>query len=147
MNKTLRNMISVGVVLACLGGGGVWALASMDKGITLKPLAKDRRRDLTHMSDAQVLEFAKTSFVMTDRNKDGFIELEEAPKARVTSKKNGEIVNSETGHEVWLARFDQNKDAKVSWDEYYSKVKFLSKQGKKRQGGKEEDCVDCKPIV
>ncbi|MFT4254672.1 MAG: EF-hand domain-containing protein [Caulobacter sp.] len=146
MNKTVRNIIVAGVALACLGGGGVWALTSMDKGVSLKPSAQNTRRDLTHMNDVQLLEFAKTSFLMTDRNKDGVIELDEAPKARVTNKKNGEVVNTETSPELWITRFDEDKDNKVSWDEYYAKVKFLAKKGKQKKDG-EEDCVDCKPIV
>lgn len=144
MNKTTRNIIGVGVVLACLGAGGVWALNS--NGFSLKPQSKQARRDLSMMSDKQLLDFSKTSFVMTDRNRDGFIELAEAPKARITSKKNGATVKTDSGSSVWMERFDQNKDAKVSWDEYYGKVKFLAKSGRQKKPG-DPDCPDCKPIA
>ncbi|PXA82916.1 hypothetical protein DMC25_18985 [Caulobacter sp. D4A] len=145
MNKAVRNLIAAGAVLLCLGGGGVWALTTMDKGVAIKPSAKDTRKNLTKMNETQVLEFAKTSFVMTDRNKDGFIEQSEAPKARVTKKKNGEVVNTDTGPQVWIGRFDKNKDQKVSWEEYLAKVQFLAKNGRKEED--KAECEDCKPIV
>jgi DNA-binding CsgD family transcriptional regulator len=67
----------------------------------------------------QATAFIAQSFAMMDKDKSGYLEADEAPRASV-SVNNGprKDVGAEQGGRMFLARFDTNGDGKVSKDEY-----------------------------
>lgn len=80
--------------------------------------ATPRRIDLKSLSPEALDKFLKESFQRTDKNGDGFIDYSEAPEKRVTKTKNGQTMSETGGKDLWIADYDENKDKKVSWDEY-----------------------------
>jgi DNA-binding CsgD family transcriptional regulator len=67
----------------------------------------------------QATAFLAQSFASMDKDKSGYLEANEAPRASV-SVNNGprKYVGAEQGGRMFLARFDTNGDGKVSKDEY-----------------------------
>lgn len=67
----------------------------------------------------QATAFLAQSFATMDKDKSGYLEANEAPRASV-SMNNGprKEVGAEQGGRMFLARFDSNGDGKVSKDEY-----------------------------
>lgn len=67
----------------------------------------------------QATAYLAQSFATMDKDKSGYLEANEAPRASV-SVNNGprKDVGAEQGGRMFLARFDTNGDGKVSKDEY-----------------------------
>lgn len=69
--------------------------------------------------DREVLECQlRNSFILTDSNRDGFVDAGEAPMAtagRTLAK--GERVETEASTSLWIQRVDRNDDGRVEWQE------------------------------
>ncbi|MFT4254669.1 MAG: EF-hand domain-containing protein [Caulobacter sp.] len=90
--------------------------------------ATARRIDLKSMSPEALEAFLKESFKRADRNGDGFIDAQEAPEKRITRTKNGQTASEASGKDLWIADYDQNKDKKVSWEEFRDFTTSLAKR-------------------
>jgi len=67
----------------------------------------------------QATAFIAASFVTMDRDKSGYLEASEAPRASVSVNHGPrKDIGAEQGGRMFLARFDTNGDGKVSRDEY-----------------------------
>lgn len=92
------------------------------------PPAQNRTVDIKSMTPEALEAFVKQTFVRADRNADGFIDASEAPQKRVTETRNGQTTSDMSGKDLWIADYDQNKDGKVSWDEYRTFTLSLMKR-------------------
>ncbi len=119
MSKFFASIVAVILALA-----PVAALAQTEGGAPPTP----RHIDLKSMTPEALDAFLKASFKRTDRNGDGFVDAEEAPEKRVTKTKNGQTTSEFAGKDLWIADYDQNKDKKVSWEEYRAFTTSLVKR-------------------
>lgn len=103
------------LILAALLVAAPLAAFAQTEGV---PPAQNRHIDLKSMTPEQLDAFLKQSFTHADRNADGFIDITEAPEKRMTTTKNGRATSEVAGKDLWIADYDQNKDKKVSWEEY-----------------------------
>ena len=74
----------------------------------------------------------RSSFDMTDRNGDGFIDLNEAPIAeRGQQDSNGVRVPAEASNALWIRLMDANGDNRVDWSEMraYLLPRYLQANG------------------
>ena len=67
---------------------------------------------------AEVERRIRSSFEMTDRNSDGFIDLNEAPIAeRGQQRPDGVRVAAEASNSLWIRLMDTGGDGRVNWPE------------------------------
>jgi Ca2+-binding EF-hand superfamily protein len=78
------------------------------------------------MTDEEIENFSKRSFALTDRNKDGVIDLNESPTSKYTKTRDGIVTETGYGKDVWMRSFDANGDGNVILSEYHEKLKELA---------------------
>jgi hypothetical protein len=71
------------------------------------------------MSSEEAVMRASRSFDLMDINRDGFVDIEEAPNARLT-RPSGEVARS--GPAYWIELHDSDTDGRVSREEFITKM-------------------------
>lgn len=67
---------------------------------------------------AELERQVRNSFDLTDRNRDGYIDLSEAPIAeRGRQNANGDRIADEAGNGLWIRTMDRDGDGRVDWSE------------------------------
>lgn len=93
-----------------------------------KPTVK--KLNLADMSDTQIEEFAKKSFTIMDKNKDGYISKEEAPVAKITTTKNDKVSDVSINGSAWMNRNDADGNGLVDLKEFTDNLKKVAKKNK-----------------
>jgi len=102
------------------------SLALPGVGVAAQSNEKKVPPNFATMTDEEIANFSKRSFALTDRNKDGVIDLNEAPTAKYTKTRGGIVIETAKGKDVWIRDFDGNGDGNVILSEYHEKLKELA---------------------
>lgn len=111
----MSMMIAVGALAFVLHGGP----APQQSAPALQQKMKMYDGPFVPATSEQATAFLAQSFAAMDKDKSGYLEADEAPRASVSVNSGPrKEVGAEQGGRMFLARFDTNGDGKVSKDEY-----------------------------
>lgn len=115
-----KAIISISVITITLISGESFGQVTQKQ--TVKKL------NLSEMNDLQIEDFAKKSFEIMDKNKDGYISKAEAPVARVTTTKNDKVSDISINSSIWINRNDSDGNGLVDLKEFSADLKKIARK-------------------
>ncbi len=82
------------------------------------PAFAGEKHDLRDMNSSDLKSNAERNFRHLDRNRDGFVDVKEAPVAKRKRMREGKLVMSDSGRALWIQRRDKNADGRVDSAEF-----------------------------